>query len=146
MSIVLNSIPMPPTANHRLIPANGRLIKSNEARLYDKAVQVWMIRQKSALFEYRRKAKELIDHGYCLEVNFQFIWPKEKLITKDGMPKRIDTSNRLKDAEDAVSDILEIDDKFFIKKTLEKIPWPNSYEIFNATIKTATWSCEHGNY
>lgn len=37
-------LPMPPTLNHRLMPANGRLIKSPEARTYAEAV-AWQAKQ-----------------------------------------------------------------------------------------------------
>jgi len=137
--IHLNEIPMPPTANKRLIVANGRLIKSSECRAFDKAVQIWMIRQKSKLFEDRRKAKEWIDTCFMLKVDFCFYWPKTKLISKDGMPKKLDDSNRLKDAEDAVSEIIGIDDKWFIDKTLKKIPWNKEYEAFSATVSYCKW-------
>lgn len=140
--IILNEIPMPPTANQRLIPAGGRLIKSQTCRNFDKAVQVWMLRQRSKLFDDRRKAKEWIDTGFMIKVDFCFYWPKSKLISKDGMPKRLDDSNRLKDAEDAVSDIIGIDDKWFIDKTLKKIPWNKEYEAFTATITNCSWETD----
>lgn len=140
--IILNEIPMPPTANKRLIPVNGRLIKSNDCRAFDKSVQVWMIRQKSKLFEDRRKAKEWIGTGFMIKVDFVFYWPKIKLMSKDGLPKKLDDSNRLKDAEDAVSEIIGIDDKWFVDKTLKKVPWNKEYEAFSATVSYCKWELQ----
>ena len=130
---------MPPSANQRLVPVNGRLIKSSACRNFDKSVQVWMIRQRSKLFEDRRIVKEWIDSGFMLRVDFCFYWPKSKLMSKDGLPKKLDDSNRLKDAEDAVSEIIGIDDKWFIDKTLKKMPWNKEYEAFSAKVSCCGW-------
>lgn len=137
--IILHEMPMPPTGNHRLMPVNGRLIKTKECRAFDQACQVWMIRQRSALYEFRRTAKNWIDNGLLIRVEFRFFFPKTKLITKDGHPKKLDDSNRLKDSEDAVSDVIDVDDKFFVDKQLFKIPWDKSYECFTAVLTPCHW-------
>lgn len=137
--IILHEMPMPPTGNHRLMPVNGRLIKTKECRLFDQACQVWMIRQRSALYDYRRTAKEWIDTGFLIRVEFRFFFPKTKILNKDGHPKKIDATNRLKDSEDAVSEVIDIDDKFFTDGSWVKMPWDKSYECFTAVLTPSQW-------
>ena len=137
--IQLLNLPFPPQANHRLIPSRGRLIKSPESRHYDKSVDVWMIRQRSGLFEIRRKAKEWIDVGFMLQIELFFYWPKEKLISKNGMPKKTDLDNRIKPMIDAISDIIDLDDKYIISLSAHKMIWDKSYQEAKAIITTAKW-------
>lgn len=136
---------MPPTMNQRLTPVKGRMIKSHESRVFDKAISIYMIRLGSGLFEYRRLAKQWIDTGFCIKVEYSFNWPKEKLISKDGFPKKIDTSNRLKESEDAVSEIIGIDDKYFIESNIIKIPKNQSYSDFSVKIMPTKWNLPEDN-
>lgn len=137
--LVLQTLPMPPSANQRMVPVNGRLIKSADCRTYDKAIQIWMLRQKGKLVENRHKVKDWIDHGFCLKIYCEFYWPKEKLITKDGHPKRNDLDNRLKTLIDAVSDIIDLDDKFIIEIHARKVHWINNWEEVQVSISPTHW-------
>lgn len=133
---------MPPTANRRLASVRGRLIKTYESRMFEKNISIYMTRLGSGLFEYRRIVKEWIDVGYCLKVEFSFNWPKEKLITNLGFPKKLDVSNRIKESEDAISDILAIDDKYFFEVTAKKIPKIQDHSDFNVCISPTKWGIE----
>lgn len=57
MEIIFNNMPMPPTINSRLTVCNNRMIKSLDCRMFDKAVQIYILRLKSSLYEYRKKQK-----------------------------------------------------------------------------------------
>lgn len=130
---------MPCTGNKRLTIANGRLIKTKEAREFDNACYIWGLRLKSNLFEYRRQAKQWIDAGYVLKAEFRFCFPKKMLMDKAGIPKALDDSNRLKDAEDAASEIIDVNDKYFVNKPLLKIPWNKEYMAYTVIITPTTW-------
>lgn len=132
-------MPMPPTINSRLTVCNNRMIKSLDCRMFDKAVQIYILRLKSSLYEYRKKTKEWIDSGYNLEVEFDFYWPKTKLISQAGIPKRIDCDSRIKSSLDAVASILDIDDKYFITIISNKRYHHKLYEEFHSKIKPTFW-------
>lgn len=141
-AIKLNEMPMAIGINHKLMPCNGRLIKSPEARHFDKTIDMYMIRLRSNLFEIRKLAKSWVDHGYCLKLELDFYWPKEKLISKQGHPKKNDLDNRIKCQVDAISTILDCDDKYVIEFIAHKKYWSKSYEICNATITPVFWKCD----
>ena len=141
--LTLEKLPMPPSANQRMVPVNGRLIKSSDCRIYDKAIQIWMLREKSRLFETRKTIREWVDHGFLLKIHADFYWPKEKLICKSGHPKKNDLDNRLKTLLDAVSDIIDLDDKYLIAIEAHKLHWPKNYEEVQVILSPVHWRETH---
>ncbi|MBY0413715.1 MAG: RusA family crossover junction endodeoxyribonuclease [Bdellovibrionales bacterium] len=137
--INLTDLPMPPSANKRLTPIKGRLFKSQIVREFDHKVQVWILKKGYKIHVAREKAKGWIEKGYLLKIELVFFWPKENLISKDGTPKRIDSSNRLKEAEDAVSEILEVDDKYFINHIIYKVPYESPEPTFSVIVSPTKW-------
>ena len=137
--LIIKSLPIPPIANHRLVPVNGRLIKSKDSREFDKAIQLWILRQKSAIFPIRHKIKEWIDVGYCLKVDLKYTWEKSKIITKNGLPQRLDLDGRIKEILDALADIYDFDDKYVISLTASKTYWNKSWSEVNASIEPHSW-------
>lgn len=137
--IELKSLPMPPIANHRLMPSNGRLIKSPEIRNFDQRMQMYILKMRSKVFDTRKLAKEWIDIGYCLKVDLNFYWPKEKLISKQHLPKRLDLDGRIKSTLDAISDVIGIDDKFVIEINARKLYWEQPFETIDAKISPIFW-------
>ena len=73
-----------------------------------------------AIEEISDKVTKLVKGGFLLQAHYLFCFPRERLFTKKNEVKRLDSTNRLKSAEDAVSKILNIDDKYFIKNTTER--------------------------
>lgn len=138
--ILLTGLPIPPIANHRLTPMNGRLIKSKDCREYNKSIQIWMLRQKSNLFEWRRIAKNWIDVGYLLKVSMTFTFPKEKVLSKNNLPLRLDLDGRIKEQIDSMSDIIGIDDKFVIEINAYKKYWLKSWGEVQVTVEPIFWS------
>lgn len=135
----LNNLPMPPTINSRLLVNRGRMIKSKSCREFDRAIQIYILKLKSSIYDYRRKVKEWIDIGYCLEVEFDFYWPKEKLISKDGIPKRLDCDSRIKSALDSVALIIDADDKYVIRIISNKKYHDKAWEYFSVKVKPSFW-------
>ena len=137
--IEIKGLPMPPIANHRLMPSQGRLIKSPDIRRYDQSIQLYMLKLRSKLFELRKTAKEWIDVGYCLKVELFFYWPKEKLISKQHIPKRLDLDGRIKSTLDSISEVIGIDDKFVIEINAKKLYWEQHYETIDAKVSPIFW-------
>lgn len=137
--IIFDDLPMPPSSNHRMIPVNGRLIKSQDIRDYDKQIQLWMLRKMSKLSSIRREIKQWIDEGKYLKVTINLRWPKEKLISKDGKPKKNDLDNRLKTLLDSLSEIIYVDDKYIINISATKISWMKNYPEVSVKIESIDW-------
>lgn len=133
----LQNIPMPPTANRQVMPSRGRLIKTNAARHFDTMIAQYRMANFRAIEEISNKVTKLIKDGFLLQAHYLFCFPKDRLFTKKNEIKRLDSTNRLKSAEDAVSKILNIDDKYFIKNTTERAiscKSLNGGEYFNVLI------------
>lgn len=88
----------------------------------------------------RRQVKEWIDVGYCLHMSLDFFWQKEKLISKNGIPKKNDLDGRIKSTIDAISEIIDVDDKFIIEIHAKKLFWTHGYDEVNAIIRPIFWS------
>lgn len=127
---------MPISANKRLAPTKGggRLRKTEGVRAYDRAIEIWAMNQRWLINDWRKQAKKWIDVGYVIKVDYIFYFLREKVVTKDGFIQRIDKTNRLKDAEDAVSDIIGVDDMYFFDSTVKKRISKTSYEEFTAVL------------
>lgn len=143
--IELEQLPIPPISNHRLLPHNGRLIKSPECRQFDQKMKHYFIKLRSAVFPMRNLVKEWLREDYCIKLELNFYWPKEKLISKKNEPKRLDLDGRLKSTIDAVAEILDFDDKFVIEIQARKIHWDKSYEECHATISPHKWEWDRSN-
>jgi Holliday junction resolvase RusA-like endonuclease len=110
--IVFESIPIPPSSNHQYVSfvRHGRVIhvKSPELVKWRKEFDAWVILNINGV----RAARSFVN-GKLLNVHVDIYWPYEKLFTKQGKPKKLDVSNRLKALHDALADALEIDDCVF---------------------------------
>lgn len=140
MEIIIDRLPIPPTNNHRLLPSNGRLIKSSEFRAYDHKIDLWILRNRFKVDDMRKEIEIWIKESYCLNVEMDFIFPYEKIVTKKNEPKRIDVDSRLKVVQDIVSKIIGIDDKWIMQVTAKKILHKSSDEHVSISIKPIRWS------
>jgi hypothetical protein len=114
--MLLTHLPIPPTSNRFLIPANGRLIKSPEARRYEGTMHIYALR----FFKQIEAIAEAFK-GKHLRVDRYFIFHKSRLITKKDTLKKLDSSNRVKILDDSVSKLIGIDDCYFITGVAEKL-------------------------
>lgn len=140
MNIIIERLAVPPTNNHRLMPSKGRLIKTPEFRAYDQKIELWILRNRFKVEEMRRDIERWIKEGYCLDIEMDFIFPLEKIITKKNEPKRIDVDSRLKVVQDTVAKIIGIDDKWIMQITAKKILHRSSDEHVSILIKPIRWS------
>lgn len=140
--ITLRKLPMPPTANRQLIIAHGRLIKSNQARSFDKEISRWIVNNKNEVLSAKTFAERLIASGVYLRVDVEFFFPVNYIFSKTkrakSVVKRIDVNNRLKSILDAVSIILDIDDRFFFSHFIKKKVSVDDTAFCNVTIHSFT--------
>lgn len=112
----LSKLPIPPTSNRYLMPAQSRLIKTPEARRYESGIQIYglkFFRQIEAI------KKAFQDKTLC--VDYYFIFHKSRVLTKKDTMKRLDVANRVKIIQDCVSKLVEIDDCYFVSGKIEKL-------------------------
>lgn len=67
------------------------------------------------------KIQGWIKNGTPLEIRCVFFFKKSRMLTKAGMPKRLDTSNRIKALHDGVAQMMKIDDCWFFRVYAEKV-------------------------
>ena len=62
-----------------------------------------------------------LDKNIPLKVDYYFVFPKSKLLTKDNRFKMLDSANRIKSCQDGLASIIGIDDKMFVTGVVEKV-------------------------
>jgi Holliday junction resolvase RusA-like endonuclease len=119
----LINIPMPPSSNniYGQYEAYGetRRVKSDGFRRWEKAFSDWCLEHHTALVAARAELSRLRP-GQYIEVRAQFDFRRESILTREGKPKRNDTSNRLKVLHDAIAGALRKDDSLFFDGSFSK--------------------------
>lgn len=118
--------PLPPSANTHLKPVRTRTgtrqIKSQEHSRYLDDCWLWSRdgRRRSyvdaaveAVVRAAATAGSAVEFG--LKIELMFLFHEERLFSSDGSRKRLDADNRVKPCLDALSTILGIDDRHFIR-------------------------------
>lgn len=118
-------IPMPMTSNHMYTPVNGRLIKSNEARNYDKHIDLLKLKLCRKLDEYKKQ----LNPNSLIKIDRIFVFSEKRFFTKKKELRKIDTSNRIKLCDDSISKLIEVDDSQFISGNLIKTYHSKEQEI-----------------
>lgn len=113
--VTLRNFPISCTSNNLYFVARNRLIKSSEGRLYVKRVQAWAIPHRRTIEKLRHILK-----GKTLRVDYSFMFPKSRLVTKKNTIKRLDFTSFVKAAQDALSELIGVDDSHFICGFFEK--------------------------
>lgn len=116
--LYLTGFPMPPPANNlytnrpnRSGKQAGRM-KSVEYKVFEHACMVWAMRKHAQL----QAARELVTQcrqNRFIRIDQIFFFPRERILCKDGSPKRNDTANRLKALHDVIAKLILIDDCWF---------------------------------
>lgn len=89
--------------------------------MFDGQVNFYALRHGKLLDELKEKMKIMMATGNLLQVELYYVFPYEKLYTKKNTVKQLDSTNRQKSAEDAVSKLIGIDDSNFIRVTSERV-------------------------
>ena len=119
--VTLEKLPMPHSVNKNFLFSKGRFIKSKEARAFDAAVYVWALANKKKIDAARVIVGRWVTEGYLLTLDIDFFFQRSRLFSKKGSVKMIDLNNRLKPIVDAVSKLVEVDDRFFFQHTIRKV-------------------------
>lgn len=137
LNVYLQGLPMPPTINQSMAIVRGRLISTASKRLFFNEVNTYRIRNFKALQRAANSLQQLLatDPALCFRVDCYFALPHNKLFTKDGRVKIFDANNRLKSALDGLSELIQIDDKYFASGIAEKITTRSIKPSFTVHIK-----------
>lgn len=151
--IILSGIPLPPSANEQLMTArpNGkrftRMIKTLKARAFDDDLRLWMLKNKDQIFQIRQHAKAMVsdETKTYLRVDCYFAFQNDRLFSKTkrakDFVKRLDANNRLKSSLDALSHILNIDDRYFWTGLCEKVSCDSAQDE-QIIMKVSAWTAK----
>lgn len=114
-------LPLPPSENeiYRNVPGIGRAA-TQALRNWRGLVQVWMLQNKSEMQRVRAWVREQPE-PLVLNISSAFVFHKPRLWSKQGVPKQLDASNRIKALHDAVAEILGVDDRHLWSGSFEKM-------------------------
>tara|TARA_R110000796_G_scaffold252565_2_gene387865 strand:- start:1065 stop:1481 length:417 start_codon:yes stop_codon:yes gene_type:complete len=117
----LNHLPMPPSINESYIQVGIHRVSSSSHKKFKLLMQRWGLLNYNKIQNIKKKLDKIDGSGrVCLSFVFKF--PASKLTLKNTtMPKKLDTSNRIKSSEDAVCKLLGFDDRFVFKLIAEKV-------------------------
>lgn len=115
--MLLTKIPMPPSMNHAYatveIEGVHSRVKGAKMRAFERDMATWALANMSDL----RRLREIVRNRF-IRIDADFWFERSAVLTKDGKPKRNDTSNRLKALHDQLAELLGVDDCWF---------WDGSY-------------------
>jgi Holliday junction resolvase RusA-like endonuclease len=144
----INGYPMPPSANNLYSnnPRGGRF-KSQKLTAYEVEVTHWSYRYGYQL-QSARMCVAALDLGQVFHVERTFYHKGFRILTKDGQPRKNDTSNRFKALDDTLAQLLGIDDSYFWSGTYDKLVSANDalgeYVDLIFTVRAATPEAESG--
>jgi len=123
----LCGLPMPLSSNQayaRDWKGKGKGFYSTaKLKAYKQSVESWGIQFSGPLREAQGMLQKLTaTNDFVFEIDRLFFFNAKRIICKDGRPKRLDVTNRIKHFDDALSKLLGIDDKFYWFGSEKKIP------------------------
>lgn len=142
----LANIPMPPSSNHqyaaRSFPgkhaksyegprtagfAMARICPTRELEKYEKSLKEKWKNEGSnlvAIYKCRAVLRDWMMKGMYIRVETYAFFPYFGLFTKEGLPRKMDGTNRLKALHDCLAELLEVDDSWFwdaeVRKRVDK--------------------------
>lgn len=123
--IIIKNLPLPPTVNHLYINVNrfGRSFRapSQQYKDYKKEMSAWALQRMNFLKELNLELNKIIAQHKMIRVDSYFHFEHERIWTKKGKPKKMDSSNRVKPLHDQFSEWVGIDDRYFWSGFHEKI-------------------------
>lgn len=127
--ILISNFPMPPTTNKQLIFGRNksRFIKSSEARKFDHEVGIYFLKfEKEFTLMHKKLYVNVVLNEFIVCVTTDFVFPYEKIFTKQAKPKTIDANNRIKSVLDGLAFCTRIDDKYYFEGNYKKIACKNT--------------------
>jgi Holliday junction resolvase RusA-like endonuclease len=142
--ITFKDLPISPSVNRCFQSVmRGRhstIIATKEFRTFKMEMVLYHGKRTQEFKQAKEIVNQWLEDGFVLRFDLIFILPKDRLFTKTKTAKnkfkRIDADNRIKPMQDAVSEMLAIDDSnFFESKSVKMI---GNKECMNVTIQKAT--------
>lgn len=126
-------LPVPPSSNNAYptvqVQGRPRRVKSKAMRTFEKEFADWALEHHQNVVGARALARGLPkDHAIHIQTLFYF--PKDQITCKTGKPKRMDVSNRLKGIHDAIAELVQIDDCYFISGDFARYPIENHQDAY----------------
>lgn len=119
--IKIDSLPFPPTMNHRMIPFRGRLILALDHRAYKKLLQLYLHRKCMTV-----DGSGLVGKRLRVEITYQ--GPQSDWFTKKGEIKKKDVENRHKALLDGIMPFFDLDDSQIFEIKIQKFVSPGAHE------------------
>lgn len=126
----LTKLPMPPSSNHQywhqIMPGKSggqvaRPTPTGDLKKYVKAVEeTWKNQNLVAVYKCRKMLRDWMLQGKYIRVETFAFFNYFDLFTQQGVPKRMDGSNRIKALHDSLAAVLEIDDSWFWDTEIRK--------------------------
>lgn len=137
----LNDLPFPITVNESLASVKGRLIKTKKAREYLHSMEIWTKKNQWFIDQCKVIIKKWMISKTPLRVDTFLAWPESEVLvdtknkTAIHWAQQKDGTNRIKQLHDALSEILEIDDRYFFYSDCSKIISDNDQKKCMVTIQ-----------
>ena len=123
-AVAFAKLPLPPSSNNQYFLARRGSktyhVPSDELKLFKVKMNGYPVLNGNLFKMNKSIVKSWISDSYALECRIMFFFKKERVFCKDGRPKKMDVSNRLKALHDQLATLLEIDDSWFFKIYAEK--------------------------
>lgn len=119
--IKIDKLPLPPTSNKQYAIIRGRYVKTADSRKFDHDCENWAFIYRTRIDRIKSSLGLLIDNGKQLSVYCIYVFHRNRIFTKKGTLKKVDTSNRNKALHDNLARILGIDDSLFIYTPSERV-------------------------
>lgn len=125
---------MPPTINNCYSQAGNKRVSSAALKKFKGLIFIWAVHNRPSIVELKNEIDLILPNKkICLSFHFKFP-PKKLKIKNSNTPKKLDTSNRIKPAEDAITDLLGFDDRHVFKLQAEKVETKEEKEHFDVLI------------
>jgi len=92
---------------------------------FKKYCERWHLINRKTIGKASEFFKARIEEGHKIHFNREFLFNTKSLYRLDGNPKRMDLTNRIKAIDDAVCNMLDIDDKFIWQGKERKVEIKN---------------------
>jgi len=102
---------------NKMYPGKIKRYASPELKQFKMAVEIWMLRNRKIV----QKAREYFEDKEWIEISCYLCVPNKTIWTLKGGVKTWDASNRIKAIHDAVSKLIDKDDKHFFLGITPKV-------------------------
>lgn len=133
--VKISGIPMPPQSNHMYATSRrGHRFASKDLCGFKEAINAIMFLKREDLEDVRRKLQNLLTYNSSLKIERFYYFLYERIYTKDGRPKKMDVSNRIKALDDGISTMIGVDDSWFFQGSEYKIASPKRHEYVDVVL------------